>query len=255
MTTPMTVVLGVLVAASLTSGCGHGSTQRKADDLTPAAPIATSAPAATATAIASPTPNGDLSPPPTRPPPTAPAAKSEPELVAARTAETPVIKNYYINSERQSGGITGGEVHIHPIDRQPDNSEVDKLRNELEALRQYSEVARLDVDGTRGEARPPLVETTGISIAMKPAIIVEGDHHRFLCDADAIGAYRSTIARFPKYPFSYFGLVVCLQASRDDSWREYAQKAFEILTKTTTIDGHHPSHDWALAQLTGRPLP
>jgi len=61
--------------------------------------------------------------------------------------------------------------------------------------------------------------------------------------------FRAVVQSYPKFPLSYYALYVCLNRQGDASWRDYAAKAQEILKLTTTIDGHHPSHDGFLREL------
>ena len=57
--------------------------------------------------------------------------------------------------------------------------------------------------------------------------------------------------QFPKFPFGYFWMAVCLRERNDPGWREYASKALDILRKTTILDGHHKHHDEAKREIEG----
>jgi len=128
----------------------------------------------------------------------------------------------------------------------PLKDEVTQQRKELTTIQQYTEVSKLNHIGTTGTVLPPLTETTGISQLLDGAVSVTNNVAQFSCDAVAISKYRNVIATYPNFPFSYYSIAKCLRQAGDNSWRGSARQAVEILRHTTTIDGHHPSHDAAL---------
>ncbi len=119
------------------------------------------------------------------------------------------------------------------------------LQTELDAIRTYTEVSKLNFVGKTGTVAPPLIEETPISRMLEGAFTVS----RYACDPAAVGKFHEVTDRYPKFPFAYYALAFCLSQRGDSSWRGYAIKAAEILSKTTMIDGHHPSHDQALLEL------
>jgi hypothetical protein len=54
------------------------------------------------------------------------------------------------------------------------------------------------------------------------------------------------IEKYPYFPFGYWVKYNYLKALGDPTWREFATKAVEIFETTTSIKGHHSSHDEAL---------
>jgi hypothetical protein len=130
-----------------------------------------------------------------------------------------------------------------------DRHEKTELRDRVDTLAGYAEVARLNFLGTSGAAIPPLVEQSAISRALQTAVIVSDNNLQYKCDDASIQIFRDVAARYPRFPFSQYALALCLQKKGDATWRDHALKAVEILKRTTTIDGHHPNHDHALQEL------
>lgn len=64
-------------------------------------------------------------------------------------------------------------------------------------------------------------------------------------DAESMKRFEEAIRRFPDFPFPYYILTLYKYDHQESSWKQYAQKALEILNQTTLIQGHHPDHDEA----------
>lgn len=71
----------------------------------------------------------------------------------------------------------------------------------------------------------------------------------FQCQEGAKEVCLKVIDKIPEYPFSYLFLAQCLKEENESSWIEVAQKAKEILKKTTKMPGHNTSHDTALKEV------
>jgi hypothetical protein len=69
-------------------------------------------------------------------------------------------------------------------------------------------------------------------------------------DRALIPTVDSVIKEYPKFPFGYYAKALILRNNGNDEWIEYAEKAKKIFSITTTIEGHSPGHDQALAELT-----
>jgi hypothetical protein len=131
----------------------------------------------------------------------------------------------------------------------PLKDEVSVQRKELDAIREYTEVSKLNFIGTTGRVLPPLKEETPISRMLEGAYTMDNDQVLQLCDSAAIAKYEAVAAAYPKFPFSYYALARCHLSRGDIAGRSYATKAIEILKKTIMIDGHHAGHDQALGEL------
>jgi len=128
-------------------------------------------------------------------------------------------------------------------------AEVDLQRKELNTIRRYTQVSKLNIIGTTGTVRPPLTEETDISRLLEGTFTISNNQASYSCNAATIAKFQEVITRFPDFPFSYYALASCLRLRSDASWKGLARKALGILKNTTTIDGHHPSHDQVLREL------
>ena len=128
-------------------------------------------------------------------------------------------------------------------------AEIEKVRGQVETIRDYAEVAKLNYVGTTGTVGMGLVETTAISRALAAGVEVVGNTSKYRCDDQSLQTFRDVAVRFPRFPFSHYALAFCLQQRGDDAWKEHAREAVEILRHTTAIDGHHPNHDHALREI------
>jgi len=127
------------------------------------------------------------------------------------------------------------------------------LRTErtMEAVRDYSAVARLDALGN-----PPGVGI-GSDIKVNTKLVgllantyqVKGTQIFMNRTADAEEQYRIVVERYPRFPFGHYYLALCLRDRSDESWRQHAERAIEILSMTTTIDGHNTNHDEVLKKI------
>jgi len=227
------VLTGMATMKGLSS-CAGAKPETKLASNASISSTATSSP--TMTATASPTITVSPSLTVTVPPP-APSA----------TPAAPTITKYDVRSDHQSGGVTAGQYIYEGAEKE----EVRKVKAQLEAIRDYSEVARLTFKGLPVEfsGGGDIVFSTALSNSMKPAFEeIDANHSHFGCSDTALAALQNTKDRFPKFPFSYYGLAYCLMKAGDTRWRGYALTLSEILEQTTTIAGHAPDHDQALKE-------
>ncbi|MBC2733020.1 MAG: hypothetical protein HF981_01555 [Desulfobacteraceae bacterium] len=117
-------------------------------------------------------------------------------------------------------------------------------KSELDSHKEYGAVAQWTFDGSavpRGGA--------GVAFGSPVAgwarnhITFVNDRPRCNCTDDDIEHFKLYINRFPKYPFPYYVLAVCLVQRQDSGWVAYAEKCLAIVEKTTQIDGHSPDHN------------
>jgi hypothetical protein len=127
--------------------------------------------------------------------------------------------------------------------------EVELQRKTLNVIQRYTQISKLNVIGTTGTVAPPLKEETGVSRMLEGTFTVVNDRASYSCDSNAIAKFQEVIAKVPDFPFSYYAMAFCLRQRGDTSWKDYAMKAVDILENTTTMDGHHPSHDQILREL------
>ena len=128
-----------------------------------------------------------------------------------------------------------------------------ELERELEGVKRYSSVARLNMFGLKGEAGAGLKETSALSRLLEDAYVrkEDGGQVKFLarCDEKGTAAFHKAVETNPDFPFSYWGLALCAESFGHVEWGTHAAQGMTIFEHTTQIAGHHPHHDEALRQL------
>ncbi|MCL5269743.1 MAG: hypothetical protein M1457_04130 [bacterium] len=123
------------------------------------------------------------------------------------------------------------------------------LENDVDIIKRYSDVAKMNALGMDVEVVPPLQYNSPIStLLMGTWQSIEG---RLVMSKtiEAEKKYRKIVDKYPHFPFSYYYISDCLKERGDPSWKDYAHKAIDILEKTTSITGHHHNHDEMLQYL------
>ena len=141
------------------------------------------------------------------------------------------------------GVLISGVIYIQNVNR------TFILKETLIALRDYSSVARLNPLGLTGTVKPPLKENSSLSEALEGTWIEHDEKISLSCEDSSLEKFRRVILSFPRFPFTYHGLSLCLRSRGDSSWRSYAEKAVKILEITTSLESHHPIHDKTLTEL------
>jgi hypothetical protein len=99
-----------------------------------------------------------------------------------------------------------------------------------------------DLGGGIGVSGPP-AGLLGKHISNKDGKII------WQCDSEALSDYREIIKQYPKYPFPYLYMGICLKNGRDHSWKTYGKKGIELFMNTTMIPNHNDGHDAGLKLL------
>ena len=131
------------------------------------------------------------------------------------------------------------------------------LESNLEGLRRYSAVAKLNVLGLSGRYGPGsgLRETTPISQVLENAYErreSEGQitwHPR--CDNAGTDAFEGAISINPDFPFAHWALAECARNNGNPAWQTHAQRGVAILEHTTQIADRHEHHNALLTLLKG----
>ena len=130
-----------------------------------------------------------------------------------------------------------------------------ELEDELDGLRKYRSVARLNVLGLSGRAGAGLTESSALSRTLEGAYetTVMGSHttHRTKCDEGSVSRFVDVATKFPHFPFAHWAIAVCLRKSGDSLWQVHAKRAMAILDHTTQISERHSHHDEVRAQIAG----
>ena len=120
------------------------------------------------------------------------------------------------------------------------------LDYELEGLRKYGEVAKLNVLGVTGRVGGGLTETSRTSRALEGAYDTktrEGvEKLEPRCDDEGVAKFEQVAKQDPTFPFAHWAIAGCLQKTGNPRWRSHVERAMEILDHTTQIAGHHPHH-------------
>ena len=130
-----------------------------------------------------------------------------------------------------------------------------KLERELEGVKRYGDVAKLNGLGLSGRIGPGsgLKETTAISRVLEEAYLtreVGGQVKRFPnCGPEGLAAFRQATEINPDFPFGHWALAICARNAEDAGWQGHAERAVTILQHTTQIAGHHGHHDEVLEDL------
>ena len=122
-----------------------------------------------------------------------------------------------------------------------EQKEVLSTKNQLNSLKKYSSIAKVNSAG--------MEEVGGSPLSGKYSRWYEGHltHDRkYKCDDIDIKFYKDYVEKFPEFPFPYVAIAGCLKINKKDAWIQYASEAKDILIVTTTIGGHSKSHDIAL---------
>ena len=125
-----------------------------------------------------------------------------------------------------------------------------ELERELEGVKKYGSVAKLNMIGLTGKAGDGIHESNWVLPELEDAYDYEkrnGETHASIrCDEEAISIFEKAAETNPDFPFSYSSLAICKAKNGVEDWQGDAQRAVAILEHTTEIAGHHINHDWAL---------
>ncbi|MDE2009290.1 MAG: hypothetical protein KGJ09_04335 [Candidatus Omnitrophica bacterium] len=129
--------------------------------------------------------------------------------------------------------------------------QLNNLESAVSDIKKYAYVSTLGVNGSTNDNTGVIILTTPISLIMQDALNTNKLTHQvtFKCDDASIARYKKVIDLYPNFPFSYYGLAVCLSNHNNPIVGEYLKQAWQILKVTTTIDGHHPAHDEVLKNI------
>jgi len=123
------------------------------------------------------------------------------------------------------------------------------IGNSVDAIKDYAEISKMDFSGSPYNLASPLQYSSTLTRMLKVCYEKKENAYYPRCGDDAEEAYKKVIESFPKFPFSYYQLALCLRDKGDESWKTYAEKAVDIFEKTTSIDGHNEQHDEVLKRL------
>ena len=124
-----------------------------------------------------------------------------------------------------------------------------QLETELDGVKKYSSVSKLNAQGLTGRAGAGLRETSDLSRALDGAYIEHGGKLYPNCNTEGIAQFARVTVEYPSFPFAHYALAVCQRQEGNPEWQQHAQRAIDILYHTTRLDGHHQNHDDAYREL------
>lgn len=140
-------------------------------------------------------------------------------------------------------------IDRYQADIEERNKRIQFLENEINNVKEYSYYATLDIYGRNINVGYGLTFTSDLSSRMEKVVTVVDGKIYVKNDKANLPILDQVIEKYPNFPFGYFAKFNLLKAFGDPDWKIFAQRAIGIFEITTTIKGHHASHDEALAIL------
>jgi hypothetical protein len=157
----------------------------------------------------------------------------------------PTVRDYHLDVLALAVLVIGLAIsavdHLHS----------ERLLRTLSDRSDYFEVSRFNPAGLPFREGKGIRYDTPLSTAMRDLYVITDSKIGFKLGKQFEPRYRTVIKQFPQFPFGYFALAESMRQRGDPAWREFAQTAISILEKTTSIEGHDPSQDQALATMRG----
>ena len=120
------------------------------------------------------------------------------------------------------------------------------FEDQISGIQMYSEVAELNVLGEHklAEGRNGIGWNSPLFQAIEGtwALDERDGKYRPRCSRDSLTRLSGVTEQFSSFPFSHLALAMCARRVGDVGWRQYADRAMEILKHTTQIAGSHPHH-------------
>ena len=129
------------------------------------------------------------------------------------------------------------------------NKRIQILEDGINNIKEYSYYATLDIYGRNMNVGNGLSLKSDLSNRMEKVVTVVNEKIFVKNDKANLVIIDEVIEKYPNFPFGYFAKYNILKAFNDSEWRTYAKKAVAIFEITTTIKGHHETHDEALGFL------
>ncbi len=127
------------------------------------------------------------------------------------------------------------------------------LEDQIAGLRRYSDVAELNAWGDTGLVGPGsgLRYSSALTRALEGAWEEQDGRYYPRCNQTSLAKFSAAVESRPTFPFAHYALSECALKAGDDTWRQHAERAVEILRHTTQLAGHHSHHDEVYRILRG----
>ncbi len=163
-------------------------------------------------------------------------------MVIVAYSQLKEARNERSNTEdAKNKAIAARNIAIKAADR------VELSEQRIDVLMKYAEVATWTFWGNKpfkGLALPTPVEgwTEGY-------ITKKGDEYEFKCAPEALKYYKSMLVKYPYFPHPLQPLIRCLKAQGNETWRDYAEKAVDMLEKIVMLPNRDSAYDDMLADI------
>ncbi|MBD3311446.1 MAG: hypothetical protein GF349_03045 [Candidatus Magasanikbacteria bacterium] len=137
------------------------------------------------------------------------------------------------------------------------HTEIERLKDdltkkdkEIDDVKEYFYISKLGFNGFTQD-----LDNTGFGTNDSLYKLLEGTYFKqndlikYRCTKESMNKYKIAIVDYPKFPFTWFAIGECKYLNEEEDWKEYVQRAKEILEITTGIGGHKKEHDEALKQI------
>ena len=113
------------------------------------------------------------------------------------------------------------------------------LEDQLAGLRRYSDVAELNALGDPELVGPGsgLRYSNALTRALEGAWGDRDGRYYPRCDQTSLAKFSAAVESRPTFPFAHYALSECAFEAGDDTWRQHAERAVEILRYTTQFAG------------------
>ena len=163
-----------------------------------------------------------------------------------------------LQKDANSNSQTINNLSNSIVDLQKDvtikGKEIKNLNKNINDIKEYANMAKLSVFGSEFITNGPITITSSLSLLMKNILVQKDENILVKFDDSVLNYINRVIEIFPKFPFGYWAKAEFLLHNKNESWKEFAIKAIEILQITVTIEGHNENHDQVLKRLQSSTL-
>lgn len=163
---------------------------------------------------------------------------------------TPFVKLAEINFPDQKSvnalNLLFERIYKQDSKIQEQGKKIESQEDQIKSIKEYTYISRFGIDGRTGEFDYGIVEHSPLIEQLDKVVFIKDSMYQFECNVNGQNILKQIIKDNPIFPFSYYILAVCLRRNNNKEWLTYADKALEILKRTTSISGHHEHHDMAM---------
>lgn len=167
-----------------------------------------------------------------------------------KTLDTSIYSTVQNNALKDSISVLQRTIEGKDMTIIDKNLAIASLQSQISDIKDYAYISVFDMNGNNGEVGlTPMVISSDLIIRMNKILLQKNGMVYVRTDNSIMPLIDSVIILYPKYPFGYWAKYSLLKLHKDKGWRIYAERALDILKKTTTIDGHSQDHDQLLKRV------